>query len=282
MKKFVFITIVVFVGIMQIAAIVLHSNGIAGYTDAPGEATCTDCHNSYPLNTLGGSVSITAPTALNNNYICGQTYTVAVKITRAGTYLFGFDFEALDSTGASAGTLTLLNNSTTVLSSALVGSNNRANVMHYGGVFGTDSCTFLFKWTAPLTNVGKVTFYAAGNASNGDGFVDGDYIYTNLKVLNANTTSVIADTKNEDAKFSVFPNPVEGSASILYMLNEPTTVTAKLLSLTGQVLTTFFSEQENTGLHQKKININPAIKKGVYFLELELNNKPYLKKIEVQ
>jgi len=267
---------------MQIAAIVLHSNGIAGYTNAPGETTCTDCHNTYALNSAGGKVNIAIPTCVNNNYVCGQSYTVAVKVSRGGTYLFGFDVEALDSTGANAGTLAILNSSTTVLGTALVGSNNRMNVMHYGGVFSTDSCTFLLKWTAPLTNVGKVTFYAAGNASNGDGFVDGDYIYTSLQVLNPDASAGITDTKNADAKFSVFPNPVEGSASLLYMLNEPTTVTAKLLSLNGQVLATFFSEQENTGLHQKKININPSLKKGIYFLELDLNNNSYLKKIEVQ
>jgi len=282
MKKFVFIAVVVFVGLMQIAAIVLHSNGIAGYTNAPGETTCTDCHNTYPLNSTGGSVSIVVPACINNNYTSAQTYTVAVKILCTGVHLFGFDFEALDSTGTSAGTLAILNSSTTVFGTAQVGSNNRMNVMHYGGVFGTDSCTFLLKWTASANNVGKVTFYAAGNASNGDGFVDGDYIYTSQQVLNPNATATIADVKNADAKFSVFPNPMEGSASLLYMLNEPGTVTAKLLSLNGQVLATFFNEQENAGLHQKKININPSIKKGVYLIELNLNADTYFKKIEVE
>ena len=282
MKKFVFIAVVVFVALMQIAAIVLHSNGIAGYTNAPGETTCTDCHNTYPLNSAGGDVGIAIPACLNNNYTCAQTYTVAVKIFCTGVHLFGFDFEALDSTGANAGTLAILNSSTTVLGTAIVGSNNRMNVMHYGGVFGTDSCTFLLMWTAPATNVGKVTFYAAGNSSNGDGFVDGDYIYTTQQALNPNATATIADAKNADAKFSVFPNPIEGSASLLYMLNEPAVVTAKLVSLNGQVLATFFNEQENTGLHQKKISVNPSIKKGVYLIELDLNENTYFKKIEVQ
>ncbi|HXP52615.1 MAG TPA: hypothetical protein VN922_21860, partial [Bacteroidia bacterium] len=71
MKKFVLIALVVFVGLMQIAAIVLHSNGIAGYTNAPGETTCTDCHNTYALNSAGGTIKIAIPTCVNNNYVCG-------------------------------------------------------------------------------------------------------------------------------------------------------------------------------------------------------------------
>src|ERR1700758_4492961 len=109
MKKLIFISVIVVVAITQIASITLHSNGIAGYNNSPGEITCTSCHVTYPLNSPGGNVTISAPTCSNYNYIPGQTYTVNVKIARAGIYLFGFSFEALDSIGANAGTLTLIN-----------------------------------------------------------------------------------------------------------------------------------------------------------------------------
>jgi hypothetical protein len=37
--------------------------------------------------------------------------------------------------------------------------------------------TWVFNWTAPPTNVGPVTFYAAGNHANNDGNTSGDLIY---------------------------------------------------------------------------------------------------------
>ncbi len=40
------------------------------------------------------------------------------------------------------------------------------------------SATFQFDWTPPATNVGPITFYAAGNAANGNGTSAGDFIYT--------------------------------------------------------------------------------------------------------
>jgi hypothetical protein len=35
-----------------------------------------------------------------------------------------------------------------------------------------------FNWKAPSANEGKVYFFAAGNAANGNGAVDGDHIFT--------------------------------------------------------------------------------------------------------
>ncbi len=207
MKKAVILSVIIFVAIAQTASIALHSNGIAGYNNSPGEITCTSCHVTYPLNSPGGNVIINISGCSNNNYIAGQTYTVNVKISRAGTYLFGFSFEALDSTGANAGILTLINSSTTTLSSALVNSNNRTNITHYGGVFNNDSCTFSFKWTAPVTNVGNITFYAAANASNGDGYAGGDYIYTASQILNPNISLHVLNNKELASRIYIYPNP---------------------------------------------------------------------------
>ena len=44
--------------------------------------------------------------------------------------------------------------------------------------------TFEFDWTPPSSNAGPVTFYAAGNAANGNGANTGDFIYTSSVQLN--------------------------------------------------------------------------------------------------
>src|ERR1051326_1302007 len=45
------------------------------------------------------------------------------------------------------------------------------------------SATYQFEWTPPATNIGNVTFYAAGNAANGDLTVNGDHVYTTTYTL---------------------------------------------------------------------------------------------------
>jgi uncharacterized protein (TIGR03437 family) len=54
----------------------------------------------------------------------------------------------------------------------------------------TGGAIFQFDWTPPATNVGPVTFYAAGNAANGNGAPTGDLIYTTSVQLNPATFAV--------------------------------------------------------------------------------------------
>ena len=53
----------------------------------------------------------------------------------------------------------------------------------------TGGATFQFDWTPPATNVGKVTFYLAGNAANGNDQSTGDRIYTASMELSPLTPS---------------------------------------------------------------------------------------------
>ena len=63
----------------------------------------------------------------------------------------------------------------------LVGGKTRQYVEHTtDGIIPTQfgSKSWTFTWTAPNPTAGRVDFYAAGNAANGDGTNSGDYIYT--------------------------------------------------------------------------------------------------------
>src|SRR5436190_6159754 len=70
-----------------------------GYTGAPGEQTCTACHEQ---NSGVGHFSITGPAT----YIPGQTYQVQItQSTTDNTRLrWGFEMTALDGTNSAAGT----------------------------------------------------------------------------------------------------------------------------------------------------------------------------------
>ena len=141
-------------------------------TGAPNEGNCTQCHAGNGLNASGGSLMLTVP----ENYTPGQEYDIVVELARAGQSRWGFQMTALNSNNARAGTFATSDNKTQL---------QEANSKQYieqtrdGTSAGTRNAnSWTFKWTAPSTNVGRITFYAAGNAADGTFFTNGDYIYT--------------------------------------------------------------------------------------------------------
>ncbi len=142
-------------------------------TGAPNEGTCADCHAGNTLNASGGSLMVTIPETYEPN----EVYTIIVDLSRAGQSKWGFEMTALDANGARAGSFTADDAADTQLTE----TNNKQYIQHTtaGTAAGTDDAhNWEFKWTAPDADVGPITFYAAGNAANGDGGTTGDYIYT--------------------------------------------------------------------------------------------------------
>ena len=143
----------------------------AGFTGAPGEQTCTSCH--FGVDT-GGTFTIQQPAT----YVPGQTYQIVVRhvnpdMTRQR---WGFQLTALagndmaGSFGTQGGGLT-----------QIVGGVLRDYIEHTtSGTFAgqTGSAQWTFNWTAPATNVGPVTFYAAGNQANSNNGPSGDRLLT--------------------------------------------------------------------------------------------------------
>jgi hypothetical protein len=152
-----------------------------GYSRAPGEESdaCAECH--LPSGNSGtGQISITAPAT----YVPSQTYQITVTHMNADLtrQRWGFQLTALDTSDEKAGTLQSTNALTQVITGGPGG--NREYIEHnissngdgtFHGQQGGASWTF--NWTAPPTDVGVVTFYAAGNHANGDGNSSGDHIY---------------------------------------------------------------------------------------------------------
>jgi uncharacterized protein (TIGR03437 family) len=155
----------------------------AALTGAPGEFNCTVCHSEFPVNTGGGAVTITG---LPTSYTPGQEVNVTVTVTFAGRTRFGFQVTALDDSGRQAGTFTVTDSARTQLLSDNVGGNPRSYVEHTsGGTSGSGQGSWTFRWTAPATGGGRVTFYAAGNATNSNLNPSGDYIYTTSAAVQA-------------------------------------------------------------------------------------------------
>jgi hypothetical protein len=147
-------------------------------TGAPGEVTCAICHNSFSLNSGPGTLSITG---LPPNYSPNQELTLTLTIAQPNRDLFGFQLTALDESGRQAGTIVVTDDLRTQLVVDQVDGKLRQYLSHtFPGTVPmvVDQGNWAFKWRAPATSIGKVTFYVAGNAANGNGGSSGDYIYT--------------------------------------------------------------------------------------------------------
>lgn len=153
----------------------------ASFTDAPGEGNCTACHTTNPVNTGGGSVTITG---LPHDYLPNQQIPITVRTTHPNANAYGFQMTAIDNIGRTVGTFTLPNDNPAKMQTinGLVNNQVRQYVEHTVdglitmGTSGSNSWTFT--WTAPSTRVGKIAFYVAGNGADGNASPTDDQIYT--------------------------------------------------------------------------------------------------------
>ncbi|MYB01385.1 hypothetical protein F4X90_17185, partial [Candidatus Poribacteria bacterium] len=144
-----------------------------GLTGAPAENNCTQCHTANDLNVSGGSLMLTIPETYEPN----EVYTIIVNLSRAGQSRWGFEMTALDADGTRAGSFEVDDAANTQVSE----TNSKQYIKHtsIGTAHGTnDAHSWEFQWTAPDADIGPITFYAAGNASNGNFNPIDDYIYT--------------------------------------------------------------------------------------------------------
>ena len=186
------------------------------HTNAPGEANCTLCHSDFAVNSGTGSVTISG---LPANYLPNQVIPITVRTSQADAVVFGFQLTAVDSRGNKVGTYTIPSGNPVRLQlvDGLVNNMQRQYIEHtVDGIipaqFGFNQWTF--NWTAPSTRVGKVGFYAAGNAANSDGGTSGDYIYTKAAATLSGSAISSFDTDGL-SDIAVF----RPSAGIWYSLN---------------------------------------------------------------
>lgn len=261
---------------------ILSDNGKAGKTNSPGEGNCTSCHNSFTVNTGGGSTIITSTDLTGWSYTPGVTYTINVTVARSTMSLYGVDFEALLPSGANAGTLAITNPTQTQLKTVTVSGNSRNNVVHQlNGGASSNSHTFSFHWTAPAAGTGNVTFYAAGLACDGNGSASGDYTYTTSQIVTENITE-IKDNENNKFLINIYPNPASEDCIVKYELSENSTVIIDLISSDGKFKKNIINTNKASGQYDQKIVFDSSIAKGAYFVRININGITHIKPILIQ
>jgi hypothetical protein len=177
----------VFLILFSLSETVLTNSGGApsGYTGAPGEGNCTNCH-SGTVNSGSGSVTISIA-GNPSTYVPGQSYDVTVYVRDPFANKFGFQATAVrNSNNQGAGTMSAGSfNQISVSSSSgksYANHNTSPGIVQFGR-------RWTFVWTAPAAGTGAVTIYASGNVANNDRSTSGDEIYTNNLTINEAVTS---------------------------------------------------------------------------------------------
>lgn len=178
-----------FIGIFVFVAVVAAFSGgpPPGYTGAPGEPTCISCHRGFSVNPDDrGKVRLEG---VPIGYVPGERYILNVSVTHPDPdrRRWGFQLTALTSLGnAPAGEFPVVEGdrglADPIRTQREIGMRQRQYMSHTlesamdfpkpGGD------RWSIAWEAPVSDVGGVTFYAAGNAANGDRNSTGDKIFT--------------------------------------------------------------------------------------------------------
>lgn len=167
--------------------------GAPGLGAFPAELTCQGCHSSFGLNSGPGTLTITG---LPATYTANQEVAVTVTLNQADRMRYGFEATALDDLGRRAGDLIVTDTARTRTVNGTGMFVGRQYIEHIAaGVApnGPNQGSWTFTWKAPAQSVGRVTFYVAGNASNGNNNSSSDYVYiTNASLQPATTLPQVA------------------------------------------------------------------------------------------
>jgi hypothetical protein len=264
MKKKILVISLPAILLLTLTAGVMSDNGIAGHAGSSGETPCTNCHNSYAINSGAGSIQLRTGMT-NNEYVPGQAYDMTFKVAYTGRSLFGMGLEALNSSNGNAGTIVITDAVHTTTKSATVGTTSRKSVVHtLNGGASTDSMPFHFRWIAPTT--GTVTFYYCGVAANGNAATTADYVYSGSMVVNPVSTGI--NTVSNDLSFSVFPNPASESLRISFKSNTSGQTTFSLYDLSGKLVKSESHNVTSGNNFETEWNDISSFQKGVYLLNV--------------
>lgn len=224
-----------------------------GKTGSPGDGgqNCTQCHAGTPINQELGIVGSMGPLG----YEPGVQYQMIVVGIHPGAERFGFEATAEDAQGNKVGTIMPLGLGLTQLT-----NNNKAITHTLAGTIPiNDTATaWTFQWTAPATEVGDITFYAAVNAANGNGSNSGDQIYLTSFTTSPSGGIGIRENKEENL-FTVFPNPSDG---VIFFRSNSTATDEEItvIDLTGKTVERFKPENGDMRLDLGHLQ------EGIYFV----------------
>jgi hypothetical protein len=172
-------------------ALAFSSGPLDELTNAPAfgggtESNCTLCHNSLALNSGVGGFTIVAPVT----YEPGMNYDITVSLSHPVQTRWGFELTAIDAALIGVGELIAGSDGLSQVTST--GTRDYAKQTTLGSAAGqTVGQTWTFNWTAPPTDAGTITLYAAGVAADNSSSPTGDEVYTNSATIAVPEPSIL-------------------------------------------------------------------------------------------
>ena len=242
-------------------------------TGAPGENKCNSCH-SGTTNAGNGSVVINF-TGPNSKYVPGQIYQVIYTVMQSGITRFGFESTALTPSNTPAGTFTLINTSTTSLQT---GTNGRQYVGHKNANANPNISTWTVNWQAPSANVGTVTFYATGVASNANGANSGDNNYFSSITVDCAWGASIDATDVNFSDFKLYQSSINQCQLSCGTIQEGT-MNVRMFDLSGREISHWEISAQSQGNFNETLNLPINLNHGIYLFKMQVGNAGIVKKI---
>jgi len=241
------------------------ADGVCG--DPPAYANCTQCHNSFSVNSGDGQLQLLG---LPLAYVPDSTYTLAIVLVDTGQIRWGFEMTAILNSGDQAGVLTPDVPLLVQISEGPGAQRDYIKQTTLGTLEGSPAGAWSVAWTAPAAASDSVHFYLAGNAANGNGTNQGDYIYT----ISVHVPEFALGVKDAPAALPgttflspAYPNPFNPATAIGYQLSLPNFVELKMFDTAGGLITTLQKGWQNAGTYQATFD-GSGLPSGIYIYRL--------------
>jgi hypothetical protein len=175
----ILILLALFLISLPFAAFAFKEGPYPNVTGGFGEQSCHLCHLDNDVNAPGGRLDVAG---VPPTYVAGETYQIAVMLSRSGMRRGGFEIAARFTNGKQkgkqAGTWRVTNDRMQLIPGAADPSLTFVQHNLAGSrVVSTGTNSWTLDWTAPSPAAAPVLFNVAANASNNDDSPLGDYIY---------------------------------------------------------------------------------------------------------
>lgn len=308
MKRNVAIVLCTFslIALFQVCSFTLRSDSVQPLygglsNDPPAMNNCAHCHSFYGAPIARNSqfilkISQDSAGLVGNANVVGDSFKytpnytqwVSIELTGANTNSpgstpeYGFQCTALRSNDSMAGKFILVDPKTSMQYSSITINGPQpvppGDTTYYVGHKNADATQiWYFKWTAPDSSAGPVTFYYSGNLANGNAAdqpepitgSEADTIFVGQVTVypGASSTLGIGSISNI-ANVSVYPIPFSDQISANIYLHAPAAMSITLLSLEGQSLKDLYSGPAPQGHFSRSFDISD-IAAGVYLVRIQ-------------
>ncbi|MBL4624823.1 MAG: T9SS type A sorting domain-containing protein [Flavobacteriales bacterium] len=280
-KAYTFVLISAAICLAGVAPEIASNGAPSSSTGAPNEGTCgtIGCHDDGLVN--AGTAS---NTFIYNNgiaeYIPGETYTITVRIEDSGIERFGYQLLALNNTdNSNSGSFVITDPLRTQIIDNTVDPqllDRRYATYLYAGTSAvvTGVGEWTIDWTAPVNDVGDVTFYYATLSADNDGTDSGDEFYTNSFVI---SPSAVLNIEGEHAqKFSVniYPNPTTGIVNVELQKEGGSLI--EIYNMQGSLIRSVDVSQKIAKINLKELS------DGNYMIRISRGNEKIVKQITLK